>query len=49
MPIQFEGEQFLKKVDDESGKMWDEAALREWELLENHGHDWEGRSQNSNN
>ncbi|KAK0485676.1 P-loop containing nucleoside triphosphate hydrolase protein [Armillaria novae-zelandiae] len=48
MPIQFEGEEFLKKVDDKSGKIWDEAALREWELLENHGHDWEGRSQNLN-
>ncbi|KAK0225795.1 DNA polymerase III, clamp loader complex, gamma/delta/delta subunit [Armillaria fumosa] len=48
MPIQFEDEEFLKKVDDKSGKIWDEAALREWELLENHGHDWEGRSQNLN-
>ncbi|KAK0212961.1 DNA polymerase III, clamp loader complex, gamma/delta/delta subunit [Desarmillaria ectypa] len=45
MPIQFEGEEFLKKVDDESGKIWDEAALREWELLENHGRAWEGRSR----
>ncbi|KAG7446399.1 P-loop containing nucleoside triphosphate hydrolase protein [Guyanagaster necrorhizus] len=44
MPIQFEGEEFLKKVDDRSGKIWDEAALREWELLDNHGRDWEGRS-----
>lgn len=43
LPIQFRGEVFLKKADDQSGKLWDEDALVRWENEENGGKDWEGR------
>ncbi|KDQ57540.1 hypothetical protein JAAARDRAFT_130261 [Jaapia argillacea MUCL 33604] len=44
MPIQFKGEVFLQKEGDLSGKVWDEDALRQWELEVNRGRDWEGRA-----
>ncbi|RPD78602.1 P-loop containing nucleoside triphosphate hydrolase protein [Lentinus tigrinus ALCF2SS1-7] len=43
LPIQFQGDQFLRKEGDTSGKIWDEQALREWELRENKGQSWSGR------
>ena len=47
LPIQFQGDEFLRKEGDKSGKMWDEQALREWELRENHGQSWSGRTNES--
>ena len=47
LPIQFQGDEFLHKEGDKSGKMWDEQALREWELRENHGQSWSGRPNES--
>ncbi|RDX54985.1 P-loop containing nucleoside triphosphate hydrolase protein [Lentinus brumalis] len=43
MPIQFRGDEFLRKEGDMSGKIWDEEALREWEFRENGGQNWSGR------
>jgi putative ATPase len=35
---------FLKPEGDISDKLWDEAALRRWELKKNHGTPWEGKT-----
>lgn len=35
---------FLKPEGDISDKLWDEDALKRWELKKNHGMPWEGRS-----
>ncbi|KAL6305035.1 P-loop containing nucleoside triphosphate hydrolase protein [Sparassis latifolia] len=43
LPVQFRGDVFLKPDGDTSDKIWDEAALREWELEENGGKPWSGR------
>lgn len=43
LPLQFEGEKFLLESGDESGKIWDEEALRHWEHEVNRGKEWEGR------
>ncbi len=43
MPIQFRGDEFLRKEGDMSGKIWDEEALREWEFRENGGQNWSER------
>ncbi|KAF8993719.1 hypothetical protein BDQ17DRAFT_1312103 [Cyathus striatus] len=42
LPIQIQGHKFLK-MNDSSDKIWDENALRHWELEVNGGKDWEGR------
>lgn len=44
MPEQFREEAFLKSAGDISDKLWDEEALRQWELEENKGISWEGRA-----
>ena len=43
LPIQFRGDEFLRKEGDLSGKTWDEDALRQWEFDENGGRSWSGR------
>ncbi|KAI0705016.1 P-loop containing nucleoside triphosphate hydrolase protein [Cerioporus squamosus] len=47
MPIQFQGDEFLRKEGDKSGKIWDEEALREWEFRENGGQSWSERPAKS--
>ncbi|KAE9401604.1 P-loop containing nucleoside triphosphate hydrolase protein [Gymnopus androsaceus JB14] len=44
VPPQIHGQQFMRKPGDVSGKIWDEAALKDWEREENGGNKWEGRS-----
>jgi putative ATPase len=46
LPIQFEGDKFLKEENDASGKVWNEDALRRWETEVNGGRQWEGRKEN---
>ncbi|RDB16668.1 ATPase WRNIP1 C26H5.02c [Hypsizygus marmoreus] len=43
LPVQFEGEKFLREEGDMSGKLWDEEALSRWEYEANGGKEWEGR------
>ncbi|KAI0368277.1 P-loop containing nucleoside triphosphate hydrolase protein [Pilatotrama ljubarskyi] len=43
LPIQFRGEEFLRKEGDTRDKTWDEDALRQWEFEENGGRPWSGR------
>ncbi|KAI0358665.1 hypothetical protein OH77DRAFT_1587669 [Trametes cingulata] len=43
LPIQFRGEEFLRKEGDMCDKVWDEDALRQWEFEENGGRPWSGR------
>ncbi|KAG6868919.1 hypothetical protein C0993_007693 [Termitomyces sp. T159_Od127] len=43
LPIQFEGEVFLRREGDMRDKIWDEAALRVWEHEANGDKDWVGR------
>ncbi|KAJ7209483.1 DNA polymerase III, clamp loader complex, gamma/delta/delta subunit [Mycena pura] len=43
LPLQLENIKFLKKADDDSGKLWDEDALVSWET--HNGKQWEGRDQ----
>jgi putative ATPase len=43
LPLQFEGEKFLRDSGDGSGKIWDEDILRHWEHEVNGGKEWEGR------
>ncbi|KAI9067380.1 P-loop containing nucleoside triphosphate hydrolase protein [Trametes sanguinea] len=43
LPIQFRGEEFLRKEGDKRDKVWDEDALRHWEFEENGGRPWSGR------
>ena len=43
LPIQFRGDEFLRKEGDMSGKAWDEDALRQWEFFENGSKAWSGR------
>ncbi|KAH9892738.1 P-loop containing nucleoside triphosphate hydrolase protein [Cubamyces lactineus] len=43
LPIQFRGGEFLRKEGDKRDKVWDEDALRQWELQENGGRPWSGR------
>ncbi|KAH9929539.1 P-loop containing nucleoside triphosphate hydrolase protein [Epithele typhae] len=43
MPIQFRGDEFVRKAGDLGGKTWDEDALRKWEYAENGGKPWSGR------
>ncbi|CCM00399.1 uncharacterized protein FIBRA_02429 [Fibroporia radiculosa] len=43
LPIQFRDAAFLKPAGDISDKVWDEDALRLWELEENEGRPWKGR------
>ncbi|KAF7361963.1 ATPase WRNIP1 C26H5.02c [Mycena venus] len=44
LPLQFQNSEFLKKVGDTSGKMWDEDALVIWENNVNGGEPWKGRA-----
>ncbi|TBU31574.1 P-loop containing nucleoside triphosphate hydrolase protein [Dichomitus squalens] len=43
LPIQFRGDEFLRKEGDTANKTWDEDALRQWEFEENGGRPWPGR------
>jgi putative ATPase len=43
LPLQFEGEVFLRDRGDTSGKIWDEDALRQWEHEMNGGKEWDKR------
>ncbi|KAG5716740.1 ATPase WRNIP1 [Termitomyces sp. T112] len=43
LPIQFEGEVFLRREGDTRDKIWDEAALCVWEHEANGDKEWEGR------
>ncbi|KAI8993917.1 P-loop containing nucleoside triphosphate hydrolase protein [Trametes punicea] len=47
LPIQFRGEEFLRKEGDKRDKVWDEDALLQWELQENGGRPWSGRPSES--
>ncbi|KII92280.1 hypothetical protein PLICRDRAFT_103807 [Plicaturopsis crispa FD-325 SS-3] len=44
VPIQFEGDVFLRKEGDLTDKIWDDDALTKWEIEENGGKEWEGRN-----
>lgn len=35
---------FLKPEGDLAEKLWDDAALKRWELKKNHGMPWEGKT-----
>nr|VWO95020.1 Uncharacterized protein [Ganoderma boninense] len=48
MPIQFRGDEFLRKEGDTTDKSWDEDALRQWEFEENGGQPWSGRPSEAN-
>ncbi|KAG6856095.1 hypothetical protein H0H87_007431 [Tephrocybe sp. NHM501043] len=43
LPIQFQGEVFLRKEGDIADKIWDDAALSLWEHEANGDKDWDGR------
>ena len=45
LPIEVRDEVFLRAEGDKTGKVWDEAALAEWEVHENGGKPWAGRPQ----
>ncbi|KAH9937723.1 P-loop containing nucleoside triphosphate hydrolase protein [Amylocystis lapponica] len=45
LPIQFRGDVFLRPAGDVTDKIWDEAALRRWEMEENGGRPWDGREE----
>ncbi|CDO69198.1 hypothetical protein BN946_scf185042.g100 [Trametes cinnabarina] len=47
LPIQFRGDEFLRKEGDKRDKVWDEDALRQWEFEENGGRPWSGRPSES--
>ncbi|KAK7057260.1 ATPase WRNIP1 C26H5.02c [Favolaschia claudopus] len=44
LPPSLQNEEFLKEAGDTSGKMYDEDALRSWEINVNGGKPWEGRA-----
>ncbi|KAJ3887840.1 DNA polymerase III, clamp loader complex, gamma/delta/delta subunit [Lentinula edodes] len=44
LPLEIEGQQFMRRPGDTSGKLYDEAALKDWERERNGGKEWEGRS-----
>ncbi|KAG5643598.1 hypothetical protein DXG03_000606 [Asterophora parasitica] len=46
LPIQFQGEKFLKEAGDVSDKTWDDEALSLWEHEDNGGKDWEAQPFN---
>ncbi|KAF8919975.1 DNA polymerase III, clamp loader complex, gamma/delta/delta subunit [Mucidula mucida] len=43
LPSQLQGKSFLRDEDDKTNKIWDEEALKRWELEENGGQPWCGR------
>ncbi|KAJ4000024.1 P-loop containing nucleoside triphosphate hydrolase protein [Lentinula boryana] len=45
LPLEIEGQRFMRRPGDTSGKIWDEAALKDWERQRNDGKEWEGRSR----
>ncbi|KAG9083261.1 hypothetical protein FS749_006175 [Ceratobasidium sp. UAMH 11750] len=45
LPIERQGQVFLRKEGDKSEKVWDERLLMRWEMRANAGRDWEGRTQ----
>ncbi|KAG9122875.1 hypothetical protein FRC07_000561 [Ceratobasidium sp. 392] len=45
LPIERQGQVFLRKEGDKSEKVWDERLLMRWEMRANAGKDWEGRAQ----
>ncbi|KAJ3913641.1 hypothetical protein F5877DRAFT_51978 [Lentinula edodes] len=44
LPLEIEGQQFMRRPGDTSGKLYDEVALKDWERERNGGKEWEGRS-----
>lgn len=44
LPLEIEGQQFMRRLGDTSGKLYDEVALKDWERERNGGKEWEGRS-----
>lgn len=44
VPDEIKDTVFLKPAGDLSDKLWDDDALRRWELKKNHGMPWEGRT-----
>ncbi|KAG6865844.1 hypothetical protein C0991_011176 [Blastosporella zonata] len=47
LPIQFQGEVFLRQDGDMTDKIWDDAALNFWEHEANGDKEWEGRPASS--
>ncbi|KAJ4468242.1 P-loop containing nucleoside triphosphate hydrolase protein [Lentinula aciculospora] len=47
LPLSIEGQRFMRRPEDTSGKIWDETVLKEWERERNNGREWDGRSQSS--
>ncbi|KAJ3818397.1 hypothetical protein F5880DRAFT_1600015 [Lentinula raphanica] len=48
LPLKMEGQRFMRRPGDTTGKIWDEEALKEWERRKNDGEEWEGRSRPTN-
>ncbi|KAJ3753604.1 DNA polymerase III, clamp loader complex, gamma/delta/delta subunit [Lentinula raphanica] len=48
LPLEIEGQRFMRRPGDTTGKIWDEEALKEWERRKNDGEEWEGRSRSTN-
>ncbi|KAF9071056.1 P-loop containing nucleoside triphosphate hydrolase protein [Rhodocollybia butyracea] len=44
LPPEIQGQQFMRQPGDIEDKIWDEAALKDWERERNNGKEWEGRS-----
>ncbi|KAJ3808547.1 P-loop containing nucleoside triphosphate hydrolase protein [Lentinula lateritia] len=44
LPLEIEGQQFMRRPGDTTGKLYDEAALKDWERERNGGKEWGGRS-----
>jgi len=44
VPDEIKGMVFLKQEGDVSDKLWDENALKRWELKKNNGMAWGGRT-----
>ena len=43
LPRRLHGEVILRREGDLEDKLWDEEALRRWEVVENGGREWTGR------
>lgn len=43
LPRRLHGEVILRREGDLGDKLWNEEALRRWEVVENGGRDWTGR------
>lgn len=43
LPIERQGQLFLRAQGDKGEKVWDERLLMRWEMRANGGKEWEGR------